>query len=148
MREKCMVKPGYLVVQYSIIKQEGSKTVQRTGIHVCTQAPGQTMPVVFQTKVHWTVRFVTGSCCHGIFRGTLILCRLFSFRVFTYRLSCCNSKRLVSYSQCKLQDSQKKFIRLIQLDAANSHSVISNPTPVISNSHYFELFFVSPESSK
>ena len=51
-----MVQPGYLVVQYSIIKQEGSKTVQRNGIHVCTQAstevsPGQTMSVVLQPRL-------------------------------------------------------------------------------------------------
>ena len=71
-----VVKPGCLAVQYSVIKQEGGKTVQRNGIHVYTQA--STVSSVAEANnasrasAHWDVRFVTGSCCHSIIRGTLI----------------------------------------------------------------------------
>lgn len=97
------VKSGYLSFQYGILGNKEVKLYTKWRSNNAFCASGNR-----------AVCFVTGSCWHSIVRGTLILIRSLSFRVFTYRLSCCIPERLVRLSNCKLQDEERCKIAATQ----------------------------------
>lgn len=70
------------------------------------------MPFVRQAI--WLFVLLLDLVVNSIVRGTLILIRSLSFRVFTYGLCCCIPERLVRLSNCKLQDEERCKIAATQ----------------------------------